>query len=553
MAKIECAEMVGGDLYVGTNDGRIVHYAIDTPVIGSGEVPENFRVNSVDLKMGGKRVEHIIAFPGMCRLVVLCSSTVLFYSLPELRPVPSMGRVKGVSCIAFDERADRSSATTVILCVARMRSIQVYRMASELRLEQEVGIDSSVASICQYGNYVCLADTETYKILDLAKIRATSVENGQLVLLPTTQPYKDEKTGKIVRPPRPRTLVVGPNEFMFLTSSGDETTLGVIITAMGEALRGTLQFTTYPKSIIYDDPNVIAIFGNGVVEVYDTRRQEQTLTQKLFAEPESDISNSSRPRKVCTVASTLLCTNVSRAEVIDGSAAGVRVTSPDLDASSLFRAEHKHSESEMDTKPWTAALAQSQHMDREMLGDNSVSAAHGTAGKALSRFTNATILVCAQDSVYTLANLPELVRVDRLLDEQKVEAALLLVDKALASDTSLNARMDEVAYCFQKAGAVCLKNMLLDDALQHFRRGSLDPRALLHLFPEYVDYLGALLIPFGRIPMAAGLRDVFYAIGDVDRLVEVGARQMAGESEDQLELLKQTLKDNAREMLERYL
>ncbi|KAJ1938469.1 hypothetical protein FBU59_004426, partial [Linderina macrospora] len=329
--------MVGGDLYVGTNDGRVMHYAIDTPVIGSDDVPENFCVNRVDLKMGGKRVEHIIAFPGMCRLVVLCNSTVLFYSLPELRPVPSMGRLKGVSCIALDERVDRSSATVAVLCIARMRSIQIYRMTSELRLEQEVAIASSVASICQYGNY----------------------------------PYKDEKTGKIVRPPRPRTLVVGPNEFMFLTSSGDETTLGVIITAMGEALRGTLQFASYPKSIIYDDPNVVAIFGNGVVEVYDTRRQEQTLMQTLFADPESDAPSGSRPRKICAVASTLLCTNVSRAEVIDDSAYTAQVTSPDLDASSLFRPEHKRTESEMDTRPWTAALAQSQHMDREMLGDNS--------------------------------------------------------------------------------------------------------------------------------------------------------------------------------------
>ncbi|KAJ1931512.1 hypothetical protein FBU59_006685, partial [Linderina macrospora] len=192
-------------------------------------------------------------------------------------------------------------------------------------------------------------------------------------------------------------------------------------------------------------------------------------------------------------------------------------------------------------------------MDREMLGDNSVAASRGSAGKALSRFTNATMLVCAQDSIYILANEPALVRVDRLLDECKVEAALVLVDKALASDASLNTHMDEVAYCFQKAGAVCLKSMLLDDALQHFRRGNLDPRALLHLFPEYSRYLGPLLIPFGRIPMASGLRDVFYAIGDINSLVDAGAKLMCGESEDQLELLKQTLRDNAREMLERYI
>ncbi|KAI8321234.1 hypothetical protein GQ54DRAFT_187500 [Martensiomyces pterosporus] len=559
--KIECAEVAGNDLYVGTNDGHLIHYTLVTPEIESTEAPDHFKVQSVDLKMGGRRVEQILAFPGMCKLVVVCGSTVMFYSLPELRPVAksSAPSIKGVSCIAYDERIQRSTATVAILCVARMREIQIYRLGAELRLEQEISIENSVASICQYGNYVCLADTERYKILDLAKIRSSSLEEGQLELLPTQQPYRDARTGKVVRPPRPRTLVVGPNEFMFLTSSGDETTLGVIVTALGEALRGTLQFATFPKSIVYDDPYAIAVFGSGQVEVYDTRRPEQTLSQRFF-DPSVDADCDQpgrRPRRLCMAAGLHLSTSISRPSVADGSSPGMRgsTDSPTLDISKLFSPtqQHQRGKSELETTPWTDALAQSPHVRREVLGDSSPAPAGGGAGKALSRFIKTSIVLVAQDSLYALATQPRLVEIDRLMDSQRVEEAVLMVEEALASDPSLNATSDEVSYCFQKAGMVCLKNMLFDDALQYFRRGYLDPRALAHLFPESVEYLGSLLVPFGQISMAAGLRSIFYDIGDMEQLIKRGAEQLSGDNDEQMALLRETLKTNALDVSERYL
>ncbi|KAJ2085622.1 hypothetical protein IW138_006212 [Coemansia sp. RSA 986] len=569
--KAECVEMVGEDLYVGTSSGHIVHYTVATAELEADEAPERFKVSSVDLKLGGKKVEQLIAFPALCKLVVLCGSTVVFYSLPELRPIASgsIPAIKGVSCIAYDERIDRSTtATGAILCVARMRSVHIYRLlATELRLEQEVAIDSSVASICQYGNYVCLADTETYKIFDLAKLRKASDGTGQLVLLPTQQPTKDPDTGRIIRPPRPRTLVVGPNEFMFLTSSGDQDTLGVIVTAMGEALRGTLQFSSYPKSIAYDDPYVIAVFASGQVEVFDTREQDQTLVQSFFdaalAEAEAEES-SSRPRRICMASGFHVSTSVSRPEVLDiqegGSGDHAPIGQPLIDAAELFGSGISPEEgaqrvrSDLDTKPWTDALSQSQHWRREVLGDNNPLAAENRAGRALSRFTEARIVVVSQDAaLYALTHRPQLVVVDQLLHERRIEEAMAMVERALASDPTLSARNDEVAYCFQMAGFVCFKNMLLDDSLQYFKRGSLDPRALLHLFPDLTEYLGSMLVPFSRIPMASGLRRLFYDISDVQQLVHIGAEQLAGDDSNQVAALRETLKSNVLEVAQRYL
>ncbi|KAJ2117622.1 hypothetical protein IW146_000583 [Coemansia sp. RSA 922] len=494
-AKVECVEVAGSDMYVGTSHGHIVHYTVAMVELDggrSGATPEYFRVSSVDLKLGGKRVEQVLAFPVLNRLVVLCGSTAQVLSLPDLRPVPGT-MMKGVSCLTYDERLQRSAAAAVILCVARVRSIQLYRMAgAELRLELEVPITCSVASICQYGQYLCVADTEAYKILDLAKLRtAPSAEGARLELFPTQQPRTDPDSGRVIRPPRPRTLVVGPGEFMFLTSSasdGDATTLGVIVTALGEAQRGTLQFASYPKSVVYDAPFLIAAFA-GSVDVYDTRQPEQTLAQRLFV----DTPDAGRPRRVCAAAGFL---------------AGTR-------------------------------LAQ---LDSE--GEPSLS-------RALSAVVRASVVAVSQDSLYVLADEPPLLLVSRMLRAGRVEEAVAAVDAALASGDVSQASA-EARYCVLMAGVQYFARLLLDDALQLFRRGSLDPRALLHVYSDYAAYLGPLLEPLERLPMPATLCAAIRDLGTVSQLVGSSAADMAGNGCDQ-EALAEALAANALEVLERYL
>ncbi|KAJ2733664.1 hypothetical protein IW152_002937 [Coemansia sp. BCRC 34962] len=492
-AKVECVEVSGSDMYVGTSHGHIVHYTVAMVELDAKHAaPEYFRVSSVDLKLGGKRVEQILAFPMLNRLVVLCASTAQVLSLPDLRPV-SGTMMKGVSCLSYDERLQRSAAAAVILCVARVRSIQLYRMAgAELRLELEVPITSSVASLCQYGQYLCVADTEAYKILDLAKLRtASSAEGAQLELFPTQQPRTDPESGRVIRPPRPRTLVVGPNEFMFLTASAsddDATTLGVIVTALGEAQRGTLQFASYPRSVVYDAPFLIAAFA-GSVDVYDTRQPEQTLAQRFFA----DTPDAQRPRRVCTAAGFL---------------AGTRVA---------------------------------------QIGDESEPA----MSRALSAMVRVSVLAVAQDSVYVLADEPQLLSVDRMLRAGRIEEAMAAVDKALASGDVAQGSA-EVRYCVLMAGVQYFARLLLDDALQLFRRGGMDPRALLHVYPDYAEYLGPLLEPLARLLMPANLCAAIGNLGSVAQLVSSSAADMAGDGSDQ-QALVEALSANAMEVLERYL
>ncbi|KAJ2786333.1 hypothetical protein GGI15_001616 [Coemansia interrupta] len=531
LAKAECVEVVGNSIFVGTNDGHVLHYTASPVTVETEEPPERCFVSGIDLKLGTKRIEQLIALPGQDKLVILCASTLSFYSLSELRPVASgMQPIRGVSCVALDERVPRSAdAEYAGLCVACLRTVQIYRLSqAELRLEQEFAVTSSIGSISHYGNYVCLADTETYKIIDLQKMRRGAADDAQLPLLPTQQPQKDPQSGKIIRPPRPNTLVVGPNEFMFLTASGAEAdgdTLGVIVTALGEAKRGTLQFTSYPKSIIYDDPFVVALFASGSVEIHDTRQPDKTLVKTFsFA----DSADSSQPRRLCTTALAHVSTESPVPEVIDTTVLGI------------------------------AGLNElmTDHARREVVP---ASLPASPSGKLLSRLSRSVIVAVGSDSLYYVAREPPIIHVTHLIADQRIEEAMIAVDAAQqpagSSRITNSPQTLEAQYCIQLAAMTCLKNMLFDDALQYFRRGLIDPRALLYLFPDIVEYLGPLLVPFARIPLASGLRSIFCDIGDVDALLKSGSKQLLSDNsgEEQAAILVNALMANLLEVLERYL
>ncbi|KAJ2499539.1 hypothetical protein GGH96_003460 [Coemansia sp. RSA 1972] len=515
--RVECVEMCGTNVYVGTSHGHLVHYTVQVPELTSHAVPDRVCVQSVDLKLGGKRVEQLIALPKLNRLVVLCGSTLVFYTLADLCIVSSSSAptIKGVSCVACDERAGRTS-NGVLLCVARMREISVYFVGADVRLEQQVMIEYSVASLCMYGNYVCLADTQTYKVLDLARIRSSGLDSGQLELLPTQQPRKDE-SGRVVRPPRPRTLVVGPNEFMFLTASGDDTTLGVIVTARGEALRGTLQFPAYPVSIVYDEPHAIAVFATGRIDVYDTR-SEPRVVQSVVGE----LPDLMRVRRAFVCAGGWVSTKVGRREAIDAS--DLRAFEPKM----LHEAV-----SGRDRAVWMEAVGEEVEWRRELVDESEPPVWPGPDQETgrLSRWTDANIVVLGSDSLHILAPQPLLIHIDTLLHQQHIKEAVALVDAALKG-TAISMQPDEVEYCLQMAGMACLKNMQLDDALLYFQRGRMDPRALLYLYPSHAEYAGPLLVPFAHIAMAPTLRQLFYEIGDMQSIASP-AQQL--QTEDLLE------------------
>ena len=101
------------------------------------------------------------------------------------------------------------------------------------------------------GRSLCIADQTNYSIVDL--------ELASLFpILPLSQAYES-----VSFPIKPSITVIGPDEFLILSWTG-ASTLGLFITADGDAVRGTLEWPSHPRaicqfvlSILGDHSNII--------------------------------------------------------------------------------------------------------------------------------------------------------------------------------------------------------------------------------------------------------------------------------------------------------
>jgi hypothetical protein len=66
-------------------------------------------------------------------------------------------------------------------------------------------------------------------------------------------------------------------------------------------------------------------------------------------------------------------------------------------------------------------------------------------------------------------------------------------------------------YIYRKAGLICFEETLFDDALAFFRKGELDPRILVNLFPE-------IALRYYDVPVERGIQQVIERIGNVHQI-----------------------------------
>ncbi|PVU92235.1 hypothetical protein BB559_003782 [Furculomyces boomerangus] len=177
--------------------------------------------------------------------------------------------------------------------------------------------------------------------------------------------------------------------------------------------------------------------------------------------------------------------------------------------------------------------------------------APGGKDQTLSRsFT--TLVAIYPSSVNTLVKPSPFVEACELLDSKRVEEALQITDKLVANKNQIS-NSPEVQFLYQRASFVFLECLLFDDALEYFKRGMIDPRALVHLFEDIKSSLGVILEPLDSLLVHSKIRAKMEDIGCMELLVKEGSKQFAGGDEAQFAILEKTLMLNAKELLFKYL
>ncbi|KAI9264960.1 hypothetical protein BDA99DRAFT_437285 [Phascolomyces articulosus] len=320
--------------------------------------------------------------------------------------------------------------------------------------------------------------------------------------------------------PRPVLTVIKQDEFLVVSgnvSANNHTTIGIFADSQGSPIRGTLQWSSYPKSLCVEFPYIAALLRNNTIEIHNIL--DQKLLQTIPLNP------SFEPRGMSF-------------------GHGIRVWMEGM-AQRLSR------------RQWPSKKKQRDEQEEEEL--------QFQLRRQVARFSTlpARILVYGRDSVMAQIVTPLVVQVDALLDTKNFEEALDMADQArntLSTDnhTHVERMQSELDYIYQKAGLLYLQETLFEDAFALLSKGNLDPRVLIYLFGDLSQSSWVEEVP--NVLLFDGIRSLLETVGKIEDVV---ARTMEKnysphlDEDDQrsspIMEMRRVLLKNAREALERYL
>ncbi|KAG1471819.1 hypothetical protein G6F56_001908 [Rhizopus delemar] len=464
------------DLYCGTSEGLILHYSLqDDYSNNSTEKTLTTRLeNTINLGYGKKSVERILLVPQVSKAIVLCAEE---------------GRI--------------GEDGTVELVVVKKRAIQIYKIGESMHLKRELPLADGAITLTRYGHMLCLADNQTYKLINLNQSSLTPlIRTPQIPTTSSTLLLGSQLIAK------PLVAVVKKDEFLIVdggNGSGNQT-IGLFVHANGDPIRGTLQWSNYPKSLCVEFPYVVALLSNNTVEIHNI------LDQKLLQKIPIDSS-------------------VEAKGLAFGH--GIKVWMDAL-AKALKRSPWKQQSSDPEIEV---------QLQREIIKYSTIAS---------------RILVYGKDSVMAQVTTPLTVQVDGLLENNLVEEAMQLAEQARNTmseeehDTVYAERLKyELNYTFQKSGLLLLKETLFDDAFSLLSKGNMDPRVVVNLFEGLMQDRWINIPP--PILLFDNVQRLIEELGDLKKIVDGSMTGSQEENSPGSTEMRRVLLANAREALSKYL
>lgn len=245
---------------------------------------------------------------------------------------------------------------------------------------KELPLPNGAITVARHGHSLCLADTQQYKLVNVQLNSATSlIPTPQSVSGP--QPASPQSPGGFI--PKPLIAVIGDSEFLVVSGNvNNQTTIGIFVNSVGDAIRGTLQWGSYPRAITVQFPYIISLLRNRTIEVHNIR--DQQCVQTLELQPGIE------PRGLCM-------------------GHGIKVWAEGL----------------------TTRLRQFQWTPRDMEPLDNIDCDFINQQLSRSYIVPTRLLLYNRGSIMGLLVTPMIVQADALLDSNQVEAGVSMANQAL--------------------------------------------------------------------------------------------------------------------------
>lgn len=493
----ESVEAWENNLYIGTSDGQLIHYLYDQ--ISSEDNASNSMILSKrPLGYGKNVVQRIALFPQIGKAIIFCDTTLSFYSLPEMSPLPPQNfpPIKGVTCFCYDiskeGKTDQDGA--IRFCAMKRKMIVIYSLGDRLSEEVQIPLPDGAITACQYGPYVCAADNHQYKLINLH-------EKRMIPLMPYTNGGSE--------PFNPIITIISEKEFLLaLPPYSGQMIIGQFMSFGGEPVRGTLEWQNFPRAIGVEYPYTVALLRDNTVEIHNILEQKLVQRVSLTSKTKTISIGPGINVRVAGLIDRLKFVNIFSADDVQSSQSGENI---------------KNGHSNFSTVP-------------------------------------TRLIMAGSESITALVTTPLVIQVDTMLDSNRVEEAVGTADRAISTATPENVHSErmhhEFNYIYQKCGFIYFGETYFDPAFGLFEKGKIDPRILIRLFTDLKD----IICEDEPIYVYSGIKATSDNLGSIDKIVsnslvknydphmmpDLNTNPAANE-------LRKALYSNSKEMLQKFL
>ncbi|KAL9935005.1 hypothetical protein V8E36_006081 [Tilletia maclaganii] len=310
-AAVRCAEGYDTNLYVGTSDGNLLWFTLNSE--GSSTQNAAYQLQRTQaIVSSGKPVEKLFLLPAISVAVVLCESVVSFWELPSFIPIPPsvLPHIKAVATVVQDDAQCDSAASAgahpptdaeglANLCIIKRKQIILAKLSRERWVQvKDISLPGGASIARRYANLLCVATTSAYSLINLAddSITPLGLPISQTTDSPSAHvrpsilsivPHNHKAVG-VAPPRRPGVGSLAGCEFL-ITSHSENMTLGVFVRSNGEPAPKLIEWPSHPRALVLDDTFVFALLRNDTIEIHD-------LTTMDRVGPPHPISPSLEPR-----------------------------------------------------------------------------------------------------------------------------------------------------------------------------------------------------------------------------------------------------------------
>ncbi|GFR68319.1 transforming growth factor-beta receptor-associated protein 1 [Elysia marginata] len=251
--QIECLDVCGKNMYIGTSDCFVVHYSIDERALANGRIVYSSEKQGHKYLVVKKPVAQLRAASALNRIMVLCDNTLTLLNMFDLEPIVTGAKIKGVVCFCINDNPVRTNPFSVEICVAlKRKTVQLYTVTEDRMMhlrdvtlpEQAVTVGMDSVTVCAaLTSQYCMINTDTSQITDLF-------------------PIDDNVQPVIKRISKEEFLLSGPSA------------LGIFATSAGISQRPPMQWSDGLTAVSFVHPYIVAL-NDEFITVHSILDQQQ--------------------------------------------------------------------------------------------------------------------------------------------------------------------------------------------------------------------------------------------------------------------------------------